>query len=61
MSAKVATLDLLKIKIFWNKVYDIIISVHDVTEKMWSFKSNYFVYVVMCPKFGNSSFSIRES
>ena len=31
MSAKMATSDLLKIKVFWNKVYDVIISDHDVT------------------------------
>ena len=31
MSAKMATPDLLKIKVFWNKVYDVIISDHDVT------------------------------
>ena len=31
MSAKMATLGLLKIKIFWNKCYDVIISDYDVT------------------------------
>ena len=31
MSANVATLDLLEIKIFWNKSYDVKISVYDVT------------------------------
>ena len=31
MSAKMATPDLLKIKVFWNKVYDVIISDYDVT------------------------------
>ena len=36
MSAKLATLGL-KIKLFWNKGYDIIISVHGVTKK------NYYV------------------
>ena len=34
MSAKMATLDLLKIKVFSNKVYDIIIPVYDVTNKI---------------------------
>ena len=33
---KMATLGLLKIKLFWNKGYDIIISVHDVTNKISS-------------------------
>ena len=40
ISAKLATLDPLKIKIFWNKVYDIIIPVHDVTNKILSRDSN---------------------
>ena len=34
MSAKMATLDLLKIKVFSNKVYDFIIPVYDVTNKI---------------------------
>ena len=33
MSEKVATLGLLKIKVFWNTVYDVIIYDHDVTKK----------------------------
>ena len=33
MSGKMATLGLLKIKVFLNKVYDVIISVYDVTKK----------------------------
>ena len=56
-SAKMATLDLLKIKIFWNKGYDIIIYVHYTTNKILSCDSNYIVDVVMWPKFGNSSIS----
>ena len=36
MSAKMATPGLLKIKVFWNKGYDVIISVHDVTNKILS-------------------------
>ena len=35
MSAKMATLDLLKIKVFSNKGYDIIIPVYDVTNKIY--------------------------
>ena len=58
--AKMATLELLKIKVFWNKDYDVIISVHDVTNKILSPDSNYIVDVVMWPKFGNSSISLRE-
>ena len=57
MPAKIATLGLLKIKVFWNKGFDVIISVRDVTNKILSYDSNYIVDVV---KFGNSSISMRE-
>ena len=60
MSAKMATLGLLKIKITWNKGYEVILSVHDVTSKILSRHSNYVVDVVMWQKFGNSSISMRE-
>ena len=60
MSAKLATLGLFKIKIFWNKGQDVIISVHEVTNKGLSRDSNYIVDVVMWSKFGNSSISLRE-
>ena len=53
MSAKLATLGLLKIKIFWNKDYDVIIYAHDVTNKILSNDSSYIVDVVKWPKFGN--------
>ena len=60
MSAKLATLALFKIKVFWYKGYDVIIFVHDVTIKMLSRESNYIVDVVIWPKFGNFSISMRE-
>ena len=60
MSAKMATPGLLKITVFWNKGYDVIISVHDVTNKILSRDSNYIIDVVMWPKFGNSSISMRK-
>ena len=50
MSAKLATLGLLKIKLFQNKGYDVIMSVHDVTNTMnqtVSHESNYIVDVVI--------------
>ena len=59
MSAKMATLGLLKVKVFWNKDYDVIICVHDVTIKILSCDSNCVVDVVMWPKFGNSSISTK--
>ena len=43
MSAKMATPGLLKITIFWNKGYDVIISVDDIANKMLSRDSNYIV------------------
>ena len=58
MSAKLATLDLLKIKAFWNKGYDVIISVYDVINKNSSRDLNYIVDVVMWTKFGNCSTSM---
>ena len=60
MSAKMATSGLLKIKVFWNKDYDVITSVNDVINKFLSHDSKYIVDVVMWPKFGNSSIYIRE-
>ena len=60
MSAKLATLGLLKIKVFWNKDYNVIISVQDVINKISSFDSNYILDVVLWPKFGNFTISIRE-
>ena len=47
MSAKMATLDLLKMKVFQNKCYDTIISPHDVTNNTLSCDSNYIVDLVM--------------
>ena len=60
MSAKMATPDLLKIKVFWNIAYDVILFVQDFTNKILSRDSNYTVEVVMWPKFGNSSISMTE-
>ena len=60
MSPKMATPGLRKIKAFWKKGYDVIISVNDVINKILSRDSNYIVDVVTWPKFGNSSISMRE-
>ena len=61
MSAKLATLGLLKLKVFWNKTYDVNISVLHVTNVILSRESSYIVDVVMRPKFDNSNVSIRET
>ena len=60
MSGNLATLGPYEIKVFWNKGYDLIISVHDVTNKILSRDSNYIENGVMWAKFGNSSISMRE-
>ena len=58
MAVKMATLGFLKIKVFWNKGYGVIIYVHDNTNKLLSRDSNCITDVVMWPKFGNSSICI---
>ena len=59
MSAKMATTGLLKLMAFWNKAYDVIIPVNDVTNQILSRDLNYIVDVFIWPKFGNSSISMR--
>ena len=59
MPEKLATLGRLEIKLFWNKVYDVIISVHDVTNNVFSQDVN-IVDVVIWPKFGNYSIFTEE-
>ena len=57
MPAKMATL---KITVFWNKGYDVIIPVNDVTNKTLSRNSNYVVDMFMWSKFRDSSISLRK-
>ena len=63
VSAKRASLGPLKIKLFWSKGNDVIISVYNVINKILSnyIYSNYIVNVAMWPEFGNSSTSIIPS
>ena len=58
MSAKLATLGLLKIMVFWNKGHDVIISVMTSPTKFYHL--NYIVDVVMWPKFSNCNISMKE-
>ena len=58
MSPKMATQDLLKIKVFWKYDYDVTIFVHDIMKQILSRDSNCVVDLVMWP--GNSSIYIRE-
>ena len=60
ISANLVSLSFLKIKEFWNNVYDVILYVHHTAIKFLSSDSNYIVNVVMWPKSGNSSISMRE-
>ena len=57
---KMATPGLVKVKVFLNKGYNVIIFVYDTINKILSRDSIYVVNVVMWPKFGNSSVSMRE-
>ena len=57
---KLATLGILKIKVFLNKGYYVIIFVHDVTSKILSRDSNHIVDVVMWTNFVNSSIYTGE-
>ena len=47
MSAKMASPGLLKIKVSLKKGYDVIIPIHDVTNKILLLDSNYIVDVIM--------------
>ena len=49
-----------KIKVFWNKGYDVILFVNDVTNKTLLRDLNYIVDAVMWPKFENSSICMKE-
>ena len=60
VSGKLAIPGLVKIKLSWNKGYDVRISANDVFNKIISPDSNYFVDMIMWPKFGNSTISVRE-
>ena len=60
MSAKCGTPTLFKIRVFWNKDYYVVSSTHDVINKSYSHGSNWNIDVIMGPKFGNFSISIRE-
>ena len=57
---KLATQGLLKINIFQNKGYDVMILDYDFTYKFLLGEWNDIVDVVMWPKFDNSDISMRE-
>ena len=51
------TQGLLKSKLLWNNGYDVIVPVHDVTNKILSRDSNYIEGLGIWPKFFKSSIS----
>ena len=55
-----ATTGLFTVMVLWNKGYDVIIFVHNVTNQILLRESNYILDVITWPKFGNSSISMRE-
>ena len=60
ISSKFDALNLLKMEVFWSKGYEIIISVYDVANEILSRELNHIAEVIMWPKFGSSSISMRE-
>ena len=58
ISGKMAIPNPLKITVFWNKGYDVIIPVDYVTNKISSGDWNYILFI--WPKFGNCSISMSE-
>ena len=60
ISAKLVAQGLLKRKVFWSKRYVVMIPANNVTNKILSPDSNNTIGVVMLPKFGNCSISMRE-
>ena len=60
MSKKLAALGLPETKIFQNKGYDVIISVHDVNNKILSRDLNCIADRVMWRKFGDFCISMWE-
>ena len=59
MSAKLTTPGFLKNMVFWNKGYDIPVSVCDVINKILSFDLNFIVDMVMQEKVRDSDISMR--
>ena len=55
MSARMATLDLPKIKLFWNKSYDVMVFVYDASNNILS--RDLILQMLLCDMFGNSSIS----
>ena len=50
-SVKMATLGLLKTKIFRTKRYNVVVSVYETANRISSRDPNYIADMIMCPKF----------
>ena len=59
LPTKVANLGFFKIKVFWNKGYDVKVFVHDLTTKILLHDLNDIVDAAIWSKFGNSSISMK--
>ena len=60
MPSQLVALGLLKMKVFWNKGYNVIIFIYEASNKVLSRDANSTLDVIIWLKFGNSSISIRE-
>ena len=60
MSANMATLGFLQIKVFWNKGFDVITYVIYLINKILSCDSNYILDMVRWPNFGKSRIPRRD-
>ena len=60
ISIKLVTPGLIKITVFWNKVYDAIIHFYDVINKVPSRDSNYIDIMVIWTMLGNSSIWLEK-
>ena len=60
VSTKLAIPSLSKVKVCWNKGYEVIRYVYDVINKILLRNSNHIVDVVMWPKFGESSIYYKK-
>ena len=60
MAAILMISGLLTIKVFWNKDYDVIIYVIELTNKILLRNSNYIVDAVMWSKFGKFSIFTKD-
>ena len=47
MAVKMAPLDFIKIRVYLNKSYDVILFAHNLTNKILLYESNYLVDLVM--------------